>query len=144
MHILRIISNPTDDIAVERIINVPKRGIGATTVERVKDYARAYGMDLYDAFLEVENIPGLSRAVSKIKGFTNLIEGYKTEEYENDILKLVNAILTDTGYMGDLVAENTDEANGRIENIEELINKIIEYEENTDEPVYQNSWKKLL
>lgn len=47
---LRIISNPTDDIAVERIINVPKRGIGATTVERVKDYARAYGMDLYDAF----------------------------------------------------------------------------------------------
>ena len=132
---LRIISNPTDDIAVERIINVPKRGIGATTVERVKDYARAYGMDLYDAFLEVENIPGLSRAVSKIKGFTNLIEGYKTEEYENDILKLVNAILTDTGYMGDLVAENTDEANGRIENIEELINKIIEYEENTDEPV---------
>jgi len=132
---LRIISNPTDDIAVERIINVPKRGIGATTVERVKDYARAYGMDLYDAFLEVENIPGLSRAVSKIKGFTNLIEGYKTEEYENDILKLVNAILTDTGYMGDLVAENTDEANGRIENIEELINKIIEYEENNDEPV---------
>ena len=128
---LRIISNPTDDIAVERIINVPKRGIGATTVERVKDYARAYGMDLYDAFLEVENIPGLSRAVSKIKGFTNLIEGYKTEEYENDILKLVNAILTDTGYMGDLVAENTDEANGRIENIEELINKIIEYEENS-------------
>ena len=69
---MRIISNPTDDIAVERIINVPKRGIGATTVERVKDYARAYGMDLYDAFLEVENIPGLSRAVSKIKGFTNL------------------------------------------------------------------------
>ena len=132
---LRIISNPTEDIAVERIINVPKRGIGATTVERVKDYARAYGMDLYDAFLEVENIPGLSRAVSKIKGFTNLIEGYKTEESENDILKLVNAILTDTGYMGDLVAENTDEANGRIENIEELINKIIEYEENTDEPV---------
>ena len=119
---MRIISNPTDDIAVERIINVPKRGIGATTVERVKDYARAYGMDLYDAFLEVENIPGLSRAVSKIKGFTNLIEGYKTEEYENDILKLVNAILTDTGYMGDLVAENSDEANGRIENIEELIN----------------------
>ena len=77
---MRIISNPTDDIAVERIINVPKRGIGATTVASVlKDYARAYGMDLYDAFLEVENIPGLSRAVSKIKGFTNLIEGYKTD-----------------------------------------------------------------
>ena len=64
---LRTISNPTDDIAVERIINVPKRGIGATTVEKVKDFARAYGMDLYDALLEIEEIPGLSRAVSKIK-----------------------------------------------------------------------------
>ncbi len=131
---LRTISNPTDDIAVERIINVPKRGIGATTVEKVKDFARAYGMDLYDALLEIEEIPGLSRAVSKIKGFTDLIEGYKTQEYQNQIEKLTNAILNDTGYMAELAAENTDEANGRIENIEELINKIVEYEDNTDEP----------
>lgn len=132
---LRVVSNYSDDISVERIINVPKRGIGAATVEKVKDYARAYGMDLYEALLDIENIPGLSRAVNKIKGFTSLIEGYKTDEYKNDIEKLTNAILNDTGYMGELVAENTDEANGRIENIEELINKIVEYEDNTDEPV---------
>ena len=132
---LRVVSNYSDDISVERIINVPKRGIGAATVEKVKDYARAYGMDLYEALLDIENIPGLSRAVNKIKGFTSLIESYKTDEYKNDIEKLTNAILNDTGYMGELVAENTDEANGRIENIEELINKIVEYEDNTDEPV---------
>ena len=132
---LRVVSNYSDDISVERIINVPKRGIGAATVEKVKDYARAYGMDLYEALLDIENIPGLSRAVNKIKGFTSLIESYKTDEYQNDIEKLANAILNDTGYMGELVAENTDEANGRIENIEELINKIVEYEDNTDEPV---------
>lgn len=132
---LRVISNPTDDIAVERIINVPKRGIGATTVDKVKDYARAYGMDLYEALLDVENIPGLSRAAGKIKKFTDLIEGYKKDEYYGEIEKLTKDILDDTGYVSELVAENTDEANGRIENIDELVSKIVEYQENAEDPV---------
>lgn len=132
---LRVISNPTDDIAVERIINVPKRGIGATTVDKVKDYARAYGMDLYEALMDVENIPGLSRAAVKIKKFTNLIEGYKKDEYYGEIEKLTKDILDDTGYVSELEAENTDEANGRIENIDELVSKIVEYQENAEDPV---------
>lgn len=132
---LRVISNPTDDIAVERIINVPKRGIGATTVDKVKDYARAYGMDLYEALMDVENIPGLSRAAVKIKKFTNLIEGYKQDEYYGEIEKLTKDILDDTGYVSELAAENTDEANGRIENIDELVSKIVEYQENAEDPV---------
>lgn len=132
---LRVISNPTDDIAVERIINVPKRGIGATTVDKVKDYARAYGMDLYEALLDVENIPGLSRAAGKIKKFTDLIEGYKKDEYYGEIEKLTKDILDDTGYISELAAENTDEANGRIENIDELVSKIVEYQENAEDPV---------
>lgn len=132
---LRVISNPTDDIAVERIINVPKRGIGATTVDKVKDYARAYGMDLYEALLDVENIPGLSRAAGKIKKFTDLIEGYKKDEYYGEIEKLTKDILDDTGYVSELAAENTDEANGRIENIDELVSKIVEYQENAEDPV---------
>ena len=132
---LRVISNPTDDIAVERIINVPKRGIGATTVDKVKDYARAYGMDLYEALMDVENIPGLSRAAVKIKKFTNLIEGYKKDEYYGEIEKLTKDILDDTGYVSELAAENTDEANGRIENLDELVSKIVEYQENAEDPV---------
>lgn len=132
---LRVISNPTDDIAVERIINVPKRGIGATTVDKVKDYARAYGMDLYEALMDVENIPGLSRAAGKIKKFTDLIEGYKKDEYYGEIEKLTKDILDDTGYVSELAAENTDEANGRIENIDELVSKIVEYQENAEDPV---------
>ena len=132
---LRVISNPTDDIAVERIINVPKRGIGATTVDKVRDYARAYGMDLYEALMDVENIPGLSRAAVKIKKFTNLIEGYKKDEYYGEIEKLTKDILDDTGYVSELAAENTDEANGRIENIDELVSKIVEYQENAEDPV---------
>lgn len=132
---LRVISNPTDDIAVERIVNVPKRGIGATTVDKVKDYARAYGMDLYEALMDVENIPGLSRAAGKIKKFTDLIEGYKKDEYYGEIEKLTKDILDDTGYVSELAAENTDEANGRIENIDELVSKIVEYQENAEDPV---------
>ena len=132
---LRVISNPTDDIAVERIVNVPKRGIGATTVDKVKDYARAYGMDLYEALMDVENIPGLSRAAGKIKKFTDLIEGYKKDEYYGEIEKLTKDILDDKGYVSELAAENTDEANGRIENIDELVSKIVEYQENAEDPV---------
>lgn len=131
---LRIISNSTDDIAVERVINVPKRGIGATSINKAKDFAAAYGMDLYDALLEVENIPDLSRAAGKISKFTDLIERFKDEAEENTLKELVDDVLAETGYVAELAAENTDEANGRIENIDELISKVTEYEENAENP----------
>lgn len=131
---LRIISNASDDIAVERIINVPKRGIGATSIAKAKDFARAYGMDLYDALLEVESIPELSRAAGKINGFTELIERFKSEKDEISIKELADEVLAETGYVTELAAENTDEANGRIENIDELISKVTEYEEHTENP----------
>jgi DNA helicase-2/ATP-dependent DNA helicase PcrA len=131
---LRIISNATDDIAVERVINVPKRGIGATSINKAKDFAAAYGMDLYDALLEVENIPELSRAAAKINKFTELIESFKEEQEEKSIKELVEDILAETGYVAELAAEKTDEADGRIENIDELISKVAEYEKNTENP----------
>lgn len=131
---LRIISNATDDIAVERIINVPKRGIGATSINKVKDFAATYGMNLYDALLEVENIPELGRAAGKINKFTELIENFKDDQDEKSLKELVDDVLAETGYVAELVAENTDEANGRIENIDELISKVSEYEENTEAP----------
>ena len=131
---LRIICNATDDIAVERIINVPKRGIGATTVTKAKDFARAYGFNLYESLLEVENIPGLERAATKVRKFTDLIENFKDQQQSMSLKELVNEVLNETGYVAELAAENTDEANGRIENIDELITKVTEYEENTDNP----------
>lgn len=134
---LRIISNATDDIAVERIINVPKRGIGATSINRVKDFATAYGMNLYDALLEVENIPEVARAAGKIGKFTQLIENFRDEKEEKSIKELVDEVLAETGYVAELAAENTDEANGRIENIDELISKVTEYEENTENPTLE-------
>lgn len=131
---LRIISNATDDIAVERVINVPKRGIGATTINRAKDFAAAYGMDLYDALLEAENIPEMGRAAGKVQKFTDLIENFRDEVEEKSLKELVDDVLAETGYVAELAAENTDEANGRIENIDELISKVSEYEEHTDNP----------
>ena len=131
---LRVISNSTDDIGVERIINVPKRGIGAASVDKVKDFARAHDMDLYDALLEVEHIPEVSRAAKKIGTFTELMEQLKADLQEMSLKDLVEEVLAQTGYVAELAAENTDEANGRIENIDELISKIAEYENTTDNP----------
>lgn len=131
---LRIISNASDDIAVERIINVPKRGIGATSIEKVKFFAGMYGMDLYDALLEVENISEVSRAANKIKGFTDLIEDFRDSQDEMSLKELVEYVLEKTGYVAELAAEGTDEAEGRIENIDELLSKVAEYEKTAENP----------
>lgn len=131
---LRVISNSSDDIAVERIINVPKRGIGATSVDKVKYFAGMYGMDLYDAFLEVDHISEVSRAANKIKGFTDLIEEFKDMVDEVSLKELIDTVLAKTGYVSELAAEGTDEAEGRIENIDELLSKVAEYEKTTENP----------
>lgn len=131
---LRIISNGTDDIAVERVINVPKRGIGATSINKAKDFAADYGMNLYDALLEVDNIPDMARAVSKIRKFTDLIEEFKDEQDEISLKELVDDVLAKTGYVAELAADNTDESNARIENIDELLSKVTEYEQSAENP----------
>ena len=131
---LRIIANATDDIAVERVINVPRRGIGATSITRAKDFAAANGMNLYDALLEAENIPELKRAAAKISQFTQLIEDLREEMDRLSLKELTDKVLEETGYVAELAAENTDEANGRIENIDELVSKVAEYESGTDTP----------
>lgn len=131
---LRIISNASDDIAVERIINVPKRGIGNTSVDKAKGFAQMYGMNLYDALLEVENIPDMTRGASKIKGFTDLIESFRDAKDEISIKELVEMVLEKTGYVTELSAEGTDEAEGRIENIDELLTKVVEYENTAESP----------
>ena len=130
---LRIIANPTDDLSVERVINVPKRGIGQTTVDKVKVYARENDMNFYQALLVANEIPGINAGTAtKIKGFTDLIEGLRN--MEASIQDIVDKLIELTGYVADLVAEETDEAEARIENIDELISKVAEYEENAEEP----------
>ena len=140
---LRIIANPTDDLSVERVINVPKRGIGQTTVDKVKVYAREHDMNLYDAFLRADDVTGVNAGTaSKIKGFTDMIKTLRdmlepseeTGKSAYSIHDVVDKLIELTGYVAELVAEETDEADGRIENIDELISKVAEYEEENENP----------
>ena len=132
---LKTIDNGLDDIAVKRIINVPRRGIGLTTIDRVTEYAIQNNISFYKALLQASNIPGIGRGVSKIESFVGLIEVLKGKLNSPDysLEDLINEIIEATGYVKELEDEDTVEANSRIENIEELINKIISFEKNAEE-----------
>lgn len=131
---LKVVNNGQDDLAVRRIINVPKRGIGLTTVERIQEYAIGRGISFLDSAYEVENIAGMSRAIGKIGDFTNLIDDFREQANRMSVSELFSYIIEQTGYVDELAAEKTEEAEGRIENIDELLNKIVSYEESAEEP----------
>lgn len=132
---LKTIDNGLDDIAVKRIINVPKRGIGLTTVDRINDYAIAHEMSFYDALTRAHYIPGLERASAKLTSFVSLIEGLKSRLLQEsyDLRELIDDILDATGYLRELEEEGELEANDRIDNINELINKLVTYVDNCPE-----------
>lgn len=131
---LKTINNSADDIAIKRIINIPRRGIGHTTIGRISDYAFSQEMPFYEALRRVDEIPGCTRASAKIHSFVSLIEHFRMklrgEMYSLE--DMTQELLDVTGYVRELEAEDTDEANGRIENIESLMNKIVQYEEDNN------------
>lgn len=132
---LKVIENGLDDLCVQRIINVPKRGIGAASIEKAALFAYQNQMPLLDALFHVEEIPSLARAATKIKGFTRLVEELRKELASGEPLTLLfQSILDTTGYLEELELEGTPEAEARIENIEELKNKIAQYEDSAEEP----------
>lgn len=131
---LKTIDNGRDDLAVKRIINVPKRGIGATSINRVSNYAMDNDIDFYSALRRAADIPGVGRAESKIRPFVLFIQGLKAKSEILSVSQLLEEIIEQTGYVDELRAEGTDEAEARIENINELISKTVAYEESTDEP----------
>ena len=125
---LKTVDNGADDIAVQRIINIPKRGIGATSIAKVSDYAREHGLNFYEALVHANDIPSIGKAAVKIKGFTDLIEKLRKIAAEESVSALVEEILDQTDYVAELRAEGTDEAKARIENIDELLTKAVAYE----------------
>ena len=129
---LRITANGVDDLACQRIINVPKRGIGQTTVERIRDYAAEHGQSFYDTLRQADRVPGVGpAAVKKIQGFVDIIEGFrrKAMDPELPLKELIEIVRDDTGYAEELKKEDAVEAETRMENIGELINKAASYEE---------------
>ena len=140
---LKTIDNGRDDLAVRRIINVPKRGIGLTSINRVQEYASGREIGFYEALRAVDLIPNIGRGVSKLESFVALIEHFKTDAKELTISELMQEILEETGYIESLKEEGSEEAESRIENIDELISKITAYEEtceDRDEPATLNGF----
>lgn len=133
---LKTIANGVDDLSVLRIINVPKRGIGATTMGKVTIFASEHGMSLYDALREARQIPGLGKAAEKIGAFIGQMESFRARAQSDDytIQDLIEGIMDETGYQQELEAEGEVESQTRLENIEELVNKAVSYEEDSEHP----------
>ncbi len=130
---LKTIDNARDDLAVQRIINVPKRGIGATTLGRVQDYADNMGISLYEALRVAEEVPSIGRSASKIDSFVTFIQTLKSKAEALTVEEILQEVIDSTGYVTELEAEDTDEARARIENIDELISKTVAYQEAMEE-----------
>lgn len=130
---LKTVDNGKDDLAVHRIVNVPKRGIGLTSINRVQDYAAAYNIGFYDALRAVDLIPNIGRGASKLESFVALIEHFKTDAEDMSISDLLKEIIEETGYIESLQAEDMVEAETRIENIDELLSKVAAYEEDCED-----------
>jgi len=132
---LKTIDNGVDDLAVKRIINVPKRGIGLTTIDKVQKYANDHEMSFFEVLQNADGIPELGRSVGKLKNFAMVIQAFRAKAEELSLTELMEDILEVTGYRKELELEGTDEADARIENIDELISKVTSYEDNCiDEP----------
>jgi len=131
---LKTVDNAKDDLAVRRIINVPKRGIGLTTLTKVQDYASEHEISFYDALRAANEIPSLGRSAVKVKPFVTFIQTLRSQQEYFSVEELLQEIIDQTGYVKELEAEDTEEARGRIENIDELISKVASYEEEAEHP----------
>jgi DNA helicase-2/ATP-dependent DNA helicase PcrA len=132
---LKTINNGVDDLAVERIINIPKRGIGAVTIRKLKDYSISRGISLFDAACEAEHMPGIAaRTRNKITSFTDTIGVMRAKAGESKISELLKFVVDETGYAAELKANHDEESDARIENIDELISKAVQYESEEEEP----------
>lgn len=130
---LKTIDNGKDDVAVKRIINVPKRGIGATTIVRVQEYADSRNISFYDALREADQIMTIGKSASKLKPFVDMIQVFRSKLEFYGLEELLKDIIETTGYVAQLEADDDQEAKARIENIDELISKVVSYEEEHEE-----------
>jgi len=135
MAYLKLLVNSDDDLAAARVINVPKRGIGATTLQKAAEYASDGGLTLFDAFCGADRIETLSKkAADKCRGFAELILKLREESKALPVSETVGKVLEETGYVAELKLEGTDESKERIENLQEVVSKAVQYEGEAEEP----------
>ena len=134
MSYLKVVDSGMDDLSVKRIINVPKRGIGQTTINRLQEFEILNQMSFLDAVFNADEIPEVTRALAKLHKFADMIEEFREYASEHEISELLEHILDVTQYRAELEAEGTDESISRLEDIEELFNDIAYYEEEEENP----------
>lgn len=128
---LRLIQNPLDDISLRRIINVPKRGIGASTLGKIEKYTSQTGESIYGALLDLDKIQGLSgRARNVIKSFTAMINKFLAMKEIMGVRDFIEEVVYSTGYIKELEEENSVESQSRIENLKEFISVAVDFETN--------------
>ncbi|MES2962822.1 MAG: 3'-5' exonuclease, partial [Bdellovibrionota bacterium] len=131
---MKLILNPSDDIALKRVINVPARGIGKTTVDRLEEFAAGHDMSMIEATAHaVDHREFNAGATSKLRGFLNILEQLREKAVQVPLPELYHAILDTTQYVIRLKEEDTPEAESRIENLEELDNAIAKFHEERGE-----------
>lgn len=129
---LKTIANGQDDLMVRRIINVPKRGIGNTSLEKAQLFASNNDISLFDAIAHAERIPGIGKAADKMREFAELIERFRArinDDFYDDLPELLDDVLNESGYLEDLRISDDDEDKDRIANLDELISKAAVFEE---------------
>ena len=131
---LKTIDNGKDDLAVKRIINIPKRGIGATTLNKVQDYANEENLSFFDALCQADRIYTLGKSGAKLAPFVNMIQVFRSKVKVYGLKRLMEDILETTGYIEYLKETEEEDAEDRIDNVNELITKIAVYEESHEEP----------
>lgn len=130
---LRLISNPDDDISLRRIINVPKRSIGSTSVDKIADFADMHDLSLYQALESIELIGLSPRATKAAAEFRDLVSGYTQMQEFLSVTELVEDILEKSGYREMLKAEKSLEAQSRLENLDELLSVTKNFEETNED-----------
>lgn len=131
---LKTIENGKDELAVKRIINIPKRGIGGRSIERVSDFAALNDITFYEAACRAKEIKELGKTAGKIEDFSLFIRKYKSYSMEMPVSDLIKKLIDETGYVDALKNEGSDEALDRIANIDELLTKAETYNENAEKP----------
>lgn len=125
---LRLIQNPSDDIALKRIINVPKRGIGNTTLEAAESIAQSRSCSIFSIVASAAEVPELQRAAAKLMDFAFMINGFRAMVEFMSVSELIETVIDKSGILAELKGEDTIEAQTRVENIKELISGAIEFE----------------
>lgn len=125
---LKVMANPADTIALRRIINVPKRGIGETSLDKLAAFAEEQNIPLYGALARLDEITTLKTRIAKFKDFYELFEHLREDAEGLSVAELIDAVVKRTGYLQILMAEGTDEALNRIQNIDEFVNKAAEFD----------------